>query len=147
MDHQSTAASDNLQSHLKQLEQVNEELRLYSFSSSSETTTSTSSSSSKSSANNNNSSKNSLNLTCHVNSTPFKFNLIVSSNDCVGDLKAIVREIIARVIRSARIAMNASQQQEQQEQEIVFICPPPFTSSTATSKFVFIFCILFFSLI
>ena len=43
-------------------------------------------------------------LACHINPTQFKFNLTLSLNDCVGDLKAIIREIILKTIKSSQVA-------------------------------------------
>ena len=40
-----------------------------------------------------------LRLICHVNSTRFKFGLVISHSDCVGDLKEVVREILLNVIK------------------------------------------------
>ncbi len=118
-----SATSDNLQSHLKQLEQVNEELRLYSFNN--ETS---GNSSAKSSSN-----KNVLNIVCNVHALQFKFNLMISGNDCVGDLKAITREILVRVFKSASSNNNSSIGQESQDESDLFTSP--LSNTTNDSKY------------
>jgi hypothetical protein len=113
-----SASSDNLQSHLKQLEQVNEELRLYSFSNEIDAASSAAAKS--------NTSKNVLNIVCSVHSTQFKFNLIISANDCVGDLKAIVREILIRIFKSNSTNCSAeSESSSSQDEKNTFTSPNP----------------------
>lgn len=43
---------------------------------------------------------------CHVNSTRFSFELVMMPNDCVGDLKAIVREILLNCIKTGKELNN-----------------------------------------
>lgn len=40
-----------------------------------------------------------ITLNCHINSTQFKFGLYVSLADCLGDLKALIRQIVLRSIK------------------------------------------------
>jgi hypothetical protein len=44
-----------------------------------------------------------ITLVCHIIPTQFKFNLTLSLNDCLGDLKAMIREIILKTIKSSQI--------------------------------------------
>jgi hypothetical protein len=47
------------------------------------------------------SNSNLINLVCHINPTQYKFILRIGTNECVGDLRAIIREIILRNIQTA----------------------------------------------
>ena len=44
-----------------------------------------------------------ITFVCNINPTQFKFNLTLSLNDCVGDLKAMIREIVLKTIKSSQI--------------------------------------------
>ncbi|RMZ98753.1 ubiquitin carboxyl-terminal hydrolase 34 [Brachionus plicatilis] len=43
-----------------------------------------------------------IRFVCHVNSTRFNFELVMTLSDCVGDLKAVVREILLNCIKSGK---------------------------------------------
>lgn len=53
-----------------------------------------------------------ITLVCHINPTQFKFNLTLSLNDCVGDLKAMIREIVLKTIKSSQIEDNEMLEEE-----------------------------------
>lgn len=91
---------ENLQSHLKLLEQVDEESRLFSFQPMPTETNESNTTPNLRSIFSSSSPSNTIKLVCHINATQFKFNLIMSSNDCVGDLKGLIREIFVRIVKS-----------------------------------------------
>jgi len=51
-------------------------------------------------------------LVCHINPTQFKFNLTLSLNDCIGDLKAMIREIVLKTIKSSQIENDSIMNEE-----------------------------------
>ncbi|CAF0722648.1 unnamed protein product [Brachionus calyciflorus] len=68
-----------------------------------------------------------LRLVCHVNSTKFKFELVILQTDCVGDLRAVIREILFNVIKNgkdvgndAREEDNESDDDDEKEKVLVF---------------------------